>query len=223
MEGIEAPPEVKEKIQQKMKESKKISEIEKRVLDALNTAAKEIVNNVPLEKSSLIHDPFKAESEYTVMTLSSVIKFLEEKGYNFALKSLIAESNYRIADKYHAPSINDILSNLIDNEEEEQIENNHEEEENEQEVEDDDNAIQNDEDDSQQDLSVDLSDEVSDEDEPAPKPKPEPKKEEVQQPKQPEKMPAVFQQNTQRKIPPAQNIKKADFDSNQYIVSVKDL
>ncbi|EAY03183.1 hypothetical protein TVAG_049670 [Trichomonas vaginalis G3] len=217
MEDIAAPPEVKEQIQQRMKDSKVISDMEKRVLDALNVAAKEIVNNVPIEKSALLHDPFKNETEYTVMALSAIVKFLEEKGYNFALKALIAETNFKNADKYEAPNIKDILDNLMEQEEEE----NFEVVDDQDEQNDEDDHQQEIDDDSEQDLSIDLSDENSDEE--IPKAKPQPKVEEKPVEKKPEPTPAFFQQFNQRKIPPAQNIKKIDFDSNSYIVSVKDL
>ena len=213
---IEAPPEVKEEIEKRLKENGTIAKLEKSVLDALNVAAKE-VSTKSTAPSSLEHRPMKSADENTMIALEAIYQFLKERELDFTLKCLEEETGVKQTDKYGKLDICKILEKVNEDEGENndflaEKNNKNVEDEEENEV-----LISNSSDGS----FLEIDNEDDDE-------KPEPKKVEkpVEVKKPVEEKPAVnafVETEIVRNIPPPITITKTEFEINDKIYLVSNL
>ena len=87
---VSIPPEVREKINERLRENDVIEDIQDQVKKAMKIARNEIKEKK--EPSELLQFPLKGKDEYEQEAYQAVVKYLESRGLKFTLSTLLEES-----------------------------------------------------------------------------------------------------------------------------------
>lgn len=104
MAKIEAPAEVQNQISEKLKESGFLDSLNKKVLEALNQAARAISTKSELPKSLITQPRSIMDTKNEAIALQAIYQYLKANGLNYTLSTLQSETTINIDNR--SPQIN---------------------------------------------------------------------------------------------------------------------